>query len=227
MKLLQWVKFVKILLSAKTKASQSQSLNFNERYQVVHEICQNFYQTLTIQTQFSGLENIPKDEAVYYVSNHQGTFDPLLLIAANPNPMTFISKKENLKLPIISQWGKLIEFITFDRDNPDQNMIMLRQATRTLKLGRSILVFPEGTRSKRQALLPFKAGSLLPAYLANVKIMCVTQNYNHECDQFKKIEHTLSIHFHPPLHPEEFKTKSYEETMEQCVELIASKLETS
>lgn len=227
MKITQWLKFSKTLAIAKWKTREAEKLDFAGRYEIIHHICSNFYKDLKINTEFSGLENIPKNEAVYYVSNHQGTFDPLLLIAANPNPMTFISKKENLKLPVISDWGQLIEFITFDRENFDQNVTMLRQAMRFLKDGKSVLVFPEGTRAKGQDLLPFKSGALLPAYLSKAKIVCVTQNYGYECDGTKPIQHTLSVHFHPPLLPEDYKLQSHEETMDRCVTIIKSKLRSS
>lgn len=227
MKISQWLKFSKTLLIAKLKTKEAQALDFSGRYAIIHDICKNFYKDLKIETEFTGVENIPTDEAVYYISNHQGTFDPLLLIAANPNPMTFISKKENLKLPVIADWGKLIEFITFDRENFDQNVSMLRQATRFLKEGKSVLVFPEGTRAKGQTLLPFKSGAVLPAFLAKAKIIPVTQNFGFECDGTDPVKHTLSVHFHPALLPENYKQKTHEEIMNECVQIISSKLKSN
>lgn len=227
MKITQWLKFSKILVKAKLKTKEAQPLDFAGRYAIIHDICKDFYKDLKLETEFTGVENIPSDEAVYYISNHQGTFDPLLLIAANPNPMTFISKKENLKLPVIADWGKLIEFITFDRDDFDQNVSMLRQATRFLKSNKSVLVFPEGTRAKGQDLLPFKSGAVLPAFLAKSKIVCVTQNFGFECDGTSPVKHTLSVHFHPPLLPEDFRQKSHDEVMNECVKIIESKLKSA
>lgn len=224
MNLVQWFHFSNTLLKAQRSIQTAQRLDFNERYSILHQLCKDFYQSAKIELVVSGLENIPKDEAVYYLSNHQGTFDPVLLIAANPNPMTFISKVENLKLPIISKWGKLIEFVTFDRDRFEDNVAMLRQSIRLLKQGKSVLVFPEGTRSKKQALLPFKAGALHPAYLAKTNIICVTQNYGYQSDGLKKIDKTLEVTFHPMIAYEQYSKDSHEVMMEKCVKTIESKL---
>lgn len=224
MSIQQWGLFLIVLWKAHQKAKVAQSLTFQERYAIIRKICVDFYQDLKIKMLVSGLDNIPSDEAVYFVSNHQGTFDPLLLIAANPHPMTFISKVENLKLPVIGNWGKLIGFITFDRDAFDENVAMLRQATRTLKEGKSLLVFPEGTRSKQQTLLPFKTGAILPAYLAKATVVCITQNYNHECDHLGKLTHPLEVIFHKALRYDDYKHLTHQEMMSLCTATIQSSL---
>lgn len=224
MNLGQWSQLALTLWEANKRSQNAETLSFSERYKILHKLCGDFTQKAKIKLNVSGLENIPKDEPVYYVSNHQGTLDPVLLIAANPNPMTFISKSENLNLPVISKWGKLIEFVTFDRDSFEENVAMLRQSTRLLKQGKSVLVFPEGTRSKQQDLLPFKAGALHPAYLSKVKIICVTQNYGFQCDGFKNIQNTIDIHFHPALNHQDYSQRSHEEVISECVKLIQSKL---
>ena len=224
MNFIQWTQLAHTLWRANRRSKNAETLSFNKRYEILHQLCVDFKQEAKMKLNVTGLENIPNDEAVYYVSNHQGTLDPILLIAANPNPMTFISKAENLKLPVISKWGKLIEFVTFDRDSFEENVAMLRQSSRLLKQGKSVLVFPEGTRSKQQDLLPFKAGALHPAYLSKVNIICVTQNYGYQCDGFKNIQNTIEIHFHPPLNHQDYSKRSHEEVISECVNLIQSKL---
>lgn len=224
MSILQWLKFMGVLLNAKQQIPLAKTEDFAGRYRRLRAICLGFYKNFKIDIEVTGVENIPVGEAVYFISNHQGTFDPLLLVAANPQPMTFISKVENLKLPVIGTWGKLIGFITFDREAFDENVTMLRSAIRTLKDGKSILVFPEGTRSKQQTLLPFKTGAILPAYLAKANVVCVTQNYNHECDRLGQLKHRLEVHFHPMLRFDQYQNLSHQQTMDFCVQTIQSKL---
>lgn len=227
MRLSQWLKLSVLLLDAQLQSKKVETLDFHNRYRALHSICINVYRKLGIEIKVEGVQHIPLTQAAYFISNHQGTFDPLLLIAASPVPMTFISKVENLKLPVVKTWGKLIGFITFDRLSFDENVSMLRQTIRSLKEGRNVLIFPEGTRSKSQSLLPFKEGALLPAYMAKVPVICVTQNYGYECDGLSPVKHTLQVTFHPPIAYEEYQSLSHTSMMEQCVNLIQSTLKGS
>jgi 1-acyl-sn-glycerol-3-phosphate acyltransferase len=86
---------------------------------------------------------------------------------------------------------------------------MLRQSARVLKEGRSVLIFPEGTRSRSNDLLPFKPGALLPAYLAKVAIVPVTQIHTHEMDKLGQLKHTLEVIYDKPIPYEDYKDIPY------------------
>ena len=64
-----------------------------------------------------GLENLPKDQTVLFVSNHQSNFDIPLLLSAIDIPTGFIAKKELEKWPFISTWMKYVNCIFMDREN--------------------------------------------------------------------------------------------------------------
>jgi len=132
---------------------------FETRFQCLQKNCQNLLKVMGIEIEMIVSSKIDLKETYYLVSNHQGTLDPILIMASSPFPHSFISKKENLKIPVVKTWGRLIEFITFDRTNFEQNVAMLRSATRYLKEGRSLLIFPEGTRSRRRKLVAIQRKS--------------------------------------------------------------------
>lgn len=119
------------------------------------------------------------DQPKLILCNHQGTFDPLYTIVKAPFEHTYISKVENMKLPVVGRWAKLIEMISFDRDSVLQGAAMLKRSAKTLKEGRSLLVFPEGTRSRGSQMNEFKVGAILPAYLArtSIVVMAIDQAY--------------------------------------------------
>jgi 1-acyl-sn-glycerol-3-phosphate acyltransferase len=208
MSLAQWLRFLAMFPALYTSARQQKNTSFLERWSTLQGFCRLFFvkmkRTYRVINRQSTLPPV-----AYYVSNHQGTFDPVLLLAAIDQPLTFISKAENLKLPVIGTWGRLIEFITFKRESYDDNVGMLRQAARVLKEGRSLLIFPEGTRSKSNDTLPFKPGALLPAYLAKVPIIPVTQIHTHELDQTGKWRHTLAVILDEPIPYETYKPMAY------------------
>ena len=62
-----------------------------------------------------GEENVPKDEAVLYVGNHQSYFDIVLTYARVPRRTGYMSKKELRYVPVIAQWMKYLHCLFLDR----------------------------------------------------------------------------------------------------------------
>jgi 1-acyl-sn-glycerol-3-phosphate acyltransferase len=224
MSLIQWLRFIGMLPAVYGSALRHKTTSFIQRWSTLQGWCRTFFIRMNRTYRVINRQSAPPPVA-YYVSNHQGTFDPILLLAAIEEPLTFISKAENLKLPVIGKWGQLIEFITFKREAYDENVGMLRQAARVLKDGRSLLIFPEGTRSKSNATLPFKAGALLPAYLAKVPIVVITQIHTHELDRFKQWHHTLEVIIDEPIPYEVYKSLSYADLAVQLQAKIDQNIE--
>ncbi|WP_026476104.1 lysophospholipid acyltransferase family protein [Alkaliphilus transvaalensis] len=121
-----------------------------------------------------GLENIPTDRNILFVSNHQGNFDIPLLLAYLPNPIGFVAKIELKKIPIVSTWMKLMDCVFMDRKDMRQSLRTISEATEMIKSGHSMVIFPEGTRSKNHEISPFKPGSLRMATKADALIVPIT-----------------------------------------------------
>lgn len=86
---------------------------------------------VTLDVQFQ--EQLPKNLPILFVCNHQSEFDMLLQMAVLDLPFTFISKKENEKVPYVAAWSKTLEVILFDREDRGSAIHMLREAARRLK----------------------------------------------------------------------------------------------
>jgi 1-acyl-sn-glycerol-3-phosphate acyltransferase len=123
-----------------------------------------------------GAENVPLDRTVLFVSNHQGNFDIPILLGCINKPKAFVAKIEILKMPLIRSWMKQMNCVFLDRSNLRQSLRVMNDATEYLKKGYSMVIFPEGTRSKGKTMGEFKAGSLRIAIKANVPIVPVTIN---------------------------------------------------
>ncbi len=126
------------------------------------------------RVEVSGLENLPRKQGALYVSNHQGAFDIPLLIGFIPVPKGFVSKKENFRLPIVSTWMRLLGCIVIDRGDLRQSVGAIARGVRDLKAGRSLVIFPEGTRSKSGELQRFKEGSFKLATRSGAPIVPLT-----------------------------------------------------
>ena len=120
-----------------------------------------------------GKENIP-NEACLFVGNHQSDFD-IPVILANMNRLTgAVAKKSMLKIPIMSYWMKQIHCVFMDRENPREALKSMAEGVENLKNGYSMLIFPEGTRSRCNNMGEFKKGSMRLAIKAGVPIVPIT-----------------------------------------------------
>ena len=121
----------------------------------------------------NGLDNIP-NAPVLFVSNHRSWFDIPAIYSYLPHPTGFVAKKEIRKVPILSQWMKCIDCLFIDRENIREGLKTILLGIDLLKNGHSLVIFPEGTRSKQDDMLPFKQGSLKLAERANVPIIPIS-----------------------------------------------------
>lgn len=124
--------------------------------------------------EISGNEHVPADGPVVYIANHQGNYDIPILIGHVAGRKALISKIEVLKLPLIRTWMKLMQCEFMDRKNLRQSAKVIQHATETLRAGTSMVIFPEGTRSKSDRMGAFKHGSFKLALKAEVPIVPVT-----------------------------------------------------
>ncbi len=123
-----------------------------------------------------GEENIPKDKGVLFVGNHQSNLDIPIIMGFINKPKGFIAKVELAKIPILSKWMKYLGCVFIDRSDVRQSLLAINQGAENLKKGISMVIFPEGTRSKDGILGDFKPGSLKLAIKAGAPVIPVTLN---------------------------------------------------
>lgn len=118
----------------------------------------------------SGLEQLPEGP-VLFVSNHEGNFDIPVLLSTIPKPFGFISKEEVRKFPIIPSYMEEMNCVFLDRTDRRSAFKSITDTIEKLREGHSVLIFPEGTRSKGQGLKEFKAGFMRIAKEARVPVV--------------------------------------------------------
>ena len=137
---------------------------------------------LRIRVHVSGMEKIPKDTKVLFVSNHRSNFDPIVTwYALKKWKIAFISKPSNFKIPFFGRIIRKCCFIPIDRENPRNAIVTINKAAKLLKKQEvSIGIYPEGTRSKNGQLLPFHNGVFKIAQKAEAAmvVLCVTGTEN-------------------------------------------------
>lgn len=120
-----------------------------------------------------GLENIPKDQAVLYVSNHRSYFDILIGYTSVPTLTGFVAKKEMEHIPCVSRWMRYLNCLFLDRENIREGLKTILQGIEHIKNGYSIFISPEGTRNSQKEMLPFHEGSFKMAEKAGCPIIPV------------------------------------------------------
>ena len=121
-----------------------------------------------------GEENIPQDSVVVFIANHQGYLDIPVLLGYSNKQMGFIAKAEILKVPILSGWMKLMQCVFLKRNSPKQSIEAMAKGVETVKQGYSLVIFPEGHRSKGGPVQKFKPGSFKLAFRSEAPIVPVT-----------------------------------------------------
>ena len=166
----------------------------------------------------TGTENVPSDEPVLYVSNHQGNMDIPLLYSTAPQTMAFVAKKEMEKIPLLGYWMKERGCVFIDRENARNSLKAINEAIQNLKLGHSMAVFPEGTRSKSSQVGDFKAGSLRIAIKSGVKVIPVSikDSYKLIGKKGKNTPAKVSVHYSEPI-----DSKNFKDTNELAAEVLA------
>lgn len=123
----------------------------------------------------SGKELIPHDTRYLMVANHRSLADPVVMVHKMPEEeLTFISKPGNLNIPIIGKVMHKCGCLPLDRENNREALKTVKAATEYIdKDYASVVIYPEGTRSKQEGMLPFHAGSFKIAQRAGVPVVVV------------------------------------------------------
>jgi 1-acyl-sn-glycerol-3-phosphate acyltransferase len=113
---------------------------------------------------------LPPGPAIF-ASNHESVLDIWVLFAVIGRSFRFIAKQELFRIPIFGAYLRIGGHIPVDRSNRQRAVASLAAAGAAVRAGTSIVVFPEGTRSRDGRIQPFKKGPFVVATEAGVPIV--------------------------------------------------------
>ncbi|RXJ00321.1 1-acyl-sn-glycerol-3-phosphate acyltransferase [Anaerobacillus alkaliphilus] len=202
-----------------------------EMEQLVFKTSSNWAKQLVKLTgsviEIKGKENLPKQGSFVIVSNHQGNFDIPILLGYLERPIGFISKIEVKKLPIVRDWMVYMNCVFLDRKDRRQAIHAINQGAENIKQGTSIVIFPEGTRSKGMKMNLFKAGSFKLAQKAEVPIIPIAIKGSFKImEQNKNIikPAEVSVTILPALQPTDYLEKDIKTLASEVHAIIESEL---
>ncbi len=106
-----------------------------------------------------------------FMANHLSMVDIWVLLFALPVPVRMITKRQLGSIPFLGWALRSVRFIFIDRQNPLAARRSIKEAVRRIKTGESVLLFPEGTRSRDGVLGPFKKGGFHLAIEAGAPVV--------------------------------------------------------
>ncbi|HZB36739.1 MAG TPA: lysophospholipid acyltransferase family protein [Beijerinckiaceae bacterium] len=125
-----------------------------------------------------GLENIPREPCLI-VANHQSTWETFAFLALFPD-VAIVAKRELLAIPVFAWFLRKSPMILIDRDSGSTALRkMIDESRAALQAGRSVLIFPEGTRRGVSARIEFKRGIELLYAKLDRKVLPVALNSGH------------------------------------------------
>ena len=202
-----------------------------EREAYVHKVSQKWMldniRRSGSKVEVCGTEHLPKNCNVVFISNHQGNFDIPLLMGYIDIPKGFIAKVEAKKIPIVVKWMELIHCVFMDRSTLKGSAGAIIEGIKVLKAGHSLVIFPEGTRSKGDHMGEFKSASFKLATKPGIPIVPVTIDGSYKImeQHHNKIKPAqVKITIHPIIETKGLDKETLEALPHQVERIIASVL---
>jgi 1-acyl-sn-glycerol-3-phosphate acyltransferase len=150
------------------------------------------------------------DGPLVFASNHESALDIWVLFKELPRSFRFIAKQELFKIPMFGWYLSLGGHIAVDRANHARAIHSLRRAGAAVRAGTSLVVFPEGTRSRDGRVHPFKKGPFVVAMEAGVPVVPVAISGSGRVtpkNVVAVVPGTIRVAIGDPVEPRQFQSK--------------------
>lgn len=204
-------------------AKHTDDYSFEEKYKHIRYILRHVIPGGNIHLEVTGLENIPKEDGMMIVGNHQGIFDIIAVVHTFERPIFAVLKKELNEIPFLREIVKCTKSYPMDREDIRQSMQVILAASKEISNGRNLLIFPEGTRSKKKnEMLEFHSGSFKCATKSKCTILpfALIDSYK-VLDEKGSAPVSVQLHYLKPIFYEEYKDMNTQQIAALVQERIA------
>ncbi|MBV1708936.1 MAG: 1-acyl-sn-glycerol-3-phosphate acyltransferase [Erysipelothrix sp.] len=221
-----WVKMSLYLPAVYISAIQSRKQPFKVRFELAKAWSSMLIRMSNSKLVVEGEQNIPLQDGMLFVVNHQGSLDGFVLLAASPVPISAVGKIESEKIPFMNVWYRNMDVIMFDRGSVKDSLAMVKKLTERLSMGHNMVIFPEGTRSYGNTMGEFKAGSLKAAINAKVPVVPVALIDSYKAlDDPKAKKVVIKARYLQPIHHEEYQSLTIQQFADEVRIRIQTELE--
>lgn len=208
-------------------AKHTEKVEEEKKYRHIQYIFRRAVKSGNIDLKVYGQENIPDENGFLLYANHQGLFDILAIAVTCDKPWGAVLKKELYSLQFMKQIVDCTKSYPMDRKDIRQSIGVINSVIKEVQNGRNYLIFPEGTRSKKEnQMLEFHSGSFKCAVKTKAPILPIAL-----IDSFKvfdrkgikKVE--VQIHYLKPIYYEEYEglnTKELAQMVHSRIEAVVN-----
>ena len=179
---------------------------------------------LDIPVIVEGREHLVPGQTYIFAANHRSQFDIFVLLDILPGDFGWVAKKSLFQIPVFGQAMSRLGNISIDRQNLQEAIKSLNHAADLVQEGRSLIIFPEGTRATSRELLPFKKGVFIMAQKAGQPIVPVSISGTTAIQPRGSLHirpGPIKVVISPPIDPQEFRGRPKEELMAAVHQAIA------
>jgi 1-acyl-sn-glycerol-3-phosphate acyltransferase len=174
-----------------------------------------------LQASVAGLERLDLNKTYVFMPTHSSFLDILLIFASVPHDFRFIVKEEFFSIPLLGLTVKSSGQIPLNRKHPRKGLQSLKRAADRLRHGVSVVVFPEGTRSRDGKIHEFKTTLFVLPIRAHAPVVPVLIEGAFESLPRGSLllkRYPMKVTFLEPVPPDTFSDKDrtlYAETVRQ------------
>lgn len=180
-----------------------------------------------IRIKVSGKENIQKKTSYVFVANHQGAFDIFTIYGYLGHNFRWMMKKALEKIPLVGYACKVSGHIYVDNSTPSAVKTTMQTAEKRLAGGLSVVVFPEGSRTRDGRMHSFRRGAFALAVEFGLPVVPLTIDGAYRVLPRGKslpLPGTIKMTIHKPIYPANNGKHELGSLMEESYRQIASAL---
>jgi len=178
-----------------------------------------------LELEVFGAENMPAGQSYVVMSNHASYADIVALFIALPVIPGFLAKRELTRVPFLSAALRAGGHVIIDRGQRESARQAIGSAAKQVREGRTVLIFPEGTRGDSDAIMAFKSGGFHLAKAAGVPIVPVGLRGTGAIgpkDTFLFWPGKVEVHIGEPLTPDTIASRELYPLVEEVRARIAA-----
>jgi 1-acyl-sn-glycerol-3-phosphate acyltransferase len=139
--------------------------------------CARLWSTLILKTSrvrvhVAGLDQLDRSRSYVFAANHQSIYDIPIVFSSLPFQLRIVAKESLGKIPFMGWHLRWAGHVLVDRSKPGARVV--KKMARLVSERHSLIVFPEGTRSRDGAIARFKGGSFVIAVEAGLPIVPIS-----------------------------------------------------